>query len=212
MIKAVLFDLDGTLWDASASVAESFNIALSRLDLDRRITQEEMMHEMGKTLEEIAHVYFDCIDPERAVGIMRYCTAYENSYIETHGGNLYEGLRETLEELKSMGLKLACVSNCQSGYIEAFLKYHELGDLFDDKECWGDTGKLKADNIALVVKRNGLKPEECIYVGDTMGDYTSAMQAGTRFIHSAYGYGTVPEGTASIEKITELPGKIRNFM
>ncbi|MCD7733263.1 MAG: HAD family hydrolase [Oscillospiraceae bacterium] len=211
MIKAVLFDLDGTLWDASASVAKSFNIALARLDLSRRITQDEMMHEMGKTLEEIAHVYFDCIDPERAVGIMRYCTAYENSYIETHGGNLYDGLRETLEKLKSMGLLVACVSNCQSGYIEAFMKYHELGDLFDDKECWGDTGLMKADNIALVVKRNGLEPSECVYIGDTMGDYNSAKAAGTHFIHSAYGYGTVLEGAASISAITELPEKIKKF-
>ena len=211
MIKAVLFDLDGTLWDASESVAESFNIALARLDLPRRITRDEMMHEMGKTLEEIAHVYFDCIDPERAVGIMRYCTAYENSYIETHGGNLYEGLRETLEKLKSMGLMVACVSNCQSGYIEAFMKYHEMSDLFDDKECWGDTGHMKADNIVLVVKRNGLLPDECIYIGDTMGDYNSAKAAGTHFIHSAYGYGNVPDGTDSISAITELPEKIKNF-
>lgn len=204
MTRAVIFDLDGTLWDASETVTESFNLALSRLGLDRRISLDEMTGAMGKTLEEIAHIYFDCIDPTKAVGIMRYCTAYENIYVEAHGGRLYEGLSETLSELRRRGIFTAVVSNCQSGYIEAFMKYHGTEGLFDDKECWGDTGLLKADNISLVVKRNGFLPSECIYVGDTMGDYEAATAAGTRFVHSSYGYGSVPKNTPAISLIPEL--------
>lgn len=212
MIKAVIFDLDGTLWDASKTVADSFNQSLSRLGFDLRISQREMSHEMGKTLEEIAHVYFDCISPEKAVGIMEYCTAYENRYVNSHGGELYENLRPTLEHLRDMGLMVACVSNCQSGYIEAFMSYHGLEDLFDDIECWGNTGHMKADNICLMASKHNLSPDECVYIGDTMGDYSSATSAGTHFIHSAYGYGTVPDGCMKIDALDELPLRIAELM
>lgn len=210
MKKAVLFDLDGTMWDASQSVTDSFNIALEQLGLSRRISLAEMQGAMGKTLDEIAHIFFDCVDPDRAVDIMVYCTEFENKYIEEHGGVLYPDLKKTLSELKDSGWFVACVSNCQSGYIEAFIKHHGLSELFDDTECWGDTGKLKADNISLVVSRNNI--DMCVYVGDTMGDYNSAMTAGVKFIHSAYGYGSVPDGTPKINSLSELGDKLKNFI
>lgn len=209
MTKAVIFDLDGTLWDASRSVTDSFNIALEDMGIERRITLEEMRSQMGKTLEEIAHVFFDCVDPERAVEIMVNCTNFENSYILTHGGVLYPNLRPTLESLRAQGLGVICVSNCQSGYIEAFIGYHKLADLFDDTECWGNTGRMKADNIKAVVQRNHI--EKAVYVGDTMGDYTSAKDAGAGFIHAAYGYGSVPAGTPSIDALEKLPAVLSPF-
>lgn len=202
MKKAVIFDLDGTLWDASQAVTDSFNIKLEEMGIDRRISLEEMQSQMGKTLEDIAHVFFDCVDSERAVDIMKQCTAFENKYIASHGGVLYDDLRVTLEKLRAMGFGVICVSNCQSGYIEAFLEYHRLADLFDDTECWGNTGNLKADNIKAVVMRNSI--ENAVYVGDTMGDYNSAMEAGIGFIHAAYGYGTVPEGTDKINRLSDV--------
>lgn len=208
MKKAVIFDLDGTLWDASQSVTDSFNIALENMGIERRITLAEMRSQMGKTLEEIAHVFFDCVDPEHAVEIMVNCTNFENTYILTHGGVLYPNLRPTLERLRAQGYGVICVSNCQSGYIEAFLGFHKLGDLFDDTECWGNTGRMKADNIKAVVRRNQI--EKAVYVGDTLGDYSSAMEAGTDFIHAAYGYGTVPAGTAFVDALEKLPDAVRD--
>ena len=206
MKKAVIFDLDGTLWDASQSVTDSFNIALQNMGIERRITLAEMRSQMGKTLEEIAHVFFDCVDPEHAVEIMVNCTNFENTYILTHGGVLYPNLRPTLEWLRAQGYGVICVSNCQSGYIEAFLGFHKLGDLFDDTECWGNTGRMKADSIKAVVRRNQI--ENAVYVGDTMGDYISAKEAGTDFIHAAYGYGTVPPGTAFVDALEKLPDAV----
>ncbi len=202
MKNGILFDLDGTLWDSSQSVTESYNLALERLGYTLRMTQADIMGAMGKTMYEIAHIFFDYIDPERAESIMDYCTEVENEYIKTHGGYIYEGVKETLEALKAQGWFIACVSNCQSGYIEDFLEYSGYGCLFDDIECWGNTLKLKAYNISLVAKRNGL--DRVVYVGDTMGDYNSAMEAGAEFIHAAYGFGNVPEGTPKADSIIDI--------
>ncbi len=81
--------------------------------------------------------------------------------------------------------------------------------MFDDIECWGNTGLGKAENIKLVIQRNHVN--KAVYVGDTMGDYNSALEAGADFIHAAYGYGTVPEGTKSIASPEELLGLLRRL-
>ena len=209
MEKAVIFDLDGTMWDASETVTDAFNIRLAQMGIQRRITVEEMVGQMGRTLEEIASVFFGSVDPENAVNIMRSCTDYENQYIKTAGGRVYPGLERTLEGLKEDGWGVICVSNCQSGYIESFIDYLGLDGVFDDIECWGNTGLGKAENIKLVIQRNHVN--KAVYVGDTMGDYNSALEAGADFIHAAYGYGTVPEGTKSIASPEELLGLLRRL-
>ena len=207
--NALIFDLDGTLWDASDAVAESFNVKLSQLGLPERITGDMMRSQMGKTLEEIAVVFFSNYDRDKAVEIMRACTDYENEYITSHGGRLYPGVREMLEGVRKNGWFCACVSNCQSGYIEAFISFHQLDGLFDDIECWGNTGNFKDDNIRTVIKRNGI--EKAVYAGDTMGDCKSAISAGCEFIHCAYGYGaieglTVPEASAPADILSIAKG------
>ncbi len=203
MKKGIIFDLDGTMWDSSESVTAAYNIGLEKCGYPLRLTLEDIRAAMGKTMVEIAHMYFDAIDPARAVNIMEDCIAEEMEYLKTSGGVVYDGLEDVLKELKTKGYFLACVSNCQSGYIEAFYEATGLGGYFDDRECWGGTGLDKAGNIRLTVERNGL--DGAIYVGDTDGDRLASEKAGVKFIHAAYGYGKVPEGTPKICSLRELP-------
>lgn len=209
MKKGILFDLDGTLWDSSLAVADSFNIALERLGYQKHLTKEDMQSVMGKVMDEIAHIFFDDISKEKAYDIMVYCTEVENEYLKTHGGELYPELEATLKALKADGFFIGCVSNCQSGYIEAFLESSGLNEYFDDIECWGNTLMPKSYNIRLTSERNGL--DKTVYVGDTLGDYNSACDAGVPFIHASYGFGSVPEGTPSVSKISELPEFLKSF-
>lgn len=202
MKKAVIFDLDGTMWDASEEVVEAYNISLKKQGIPLRITISDIRGAMGKTMIEIAHMYFDVYGADKAVGYMEKCIEEENEYLKTHSGKPYPYLENTLSKLKEQGYFLACVSNCQSGYIEAFYTATGLGKYFDDKECWGGTGLKKSENIRLVRERNGI--DAVVYVGDTMGDYNSAAEAGVKFIHAQYGYGSVPEGTPAIKSLSEL--------
>jgi len=203
MRKGIIFDLDGTLWDSSEAVTDSWNEVLDGIPGNRyHMTTELMQSLMGKTMDEIAYAFLDKETPERALELLAKCMDHENDYIRSHGGSLYEGLRETLEILHEEYF-LAIVSNCQDGYIQACLSYHRFGDLIDDYESFGGTGLLKADNIKLVVERNKL--DRAVYVGDVMGDYNSTMEAGLPFIHAAYGFGKVPEGTPAIKDLRDLP-------
>ncbi len=210
MKKGILFDLDGTLWDSREAVAASWNEELELLGVDYRVTKERFNSLMGKTMDEIAYSVFDKEDSkERAIELMTACTKHENEYLIEHGGILYPNLIETLKKLKK-DYVLAVVSNCQVGYIEAFMEYHGLNDMFDDTENYGNTGFDKDVNIKLVVERNEL--DKAVYVGDIMGDYNSTMKAGYPFVHAAYGFGEVPEGTPYVNSFKELPMKVKEVI
>ncbi len=202
MKKGILFDLDGTLWDSAQAVVDSWNVVIDKMpDFHKRITVEDMESLMGKTMDDIAYTYFNTVSRKRALEILQACMDYENEYLEQVGGILYPKLGEVLEDL-SKDYFLAIVSNCQSGYIEAFLKYHGLGKYFDDFECFGNTKQEKDANIRLVAERNKLS--QAFYIGDVLGDYLSATKAGFTFVHAAYGFGDVPQAEYRIQNLTEI--------
>ena len=208
--KAIIFDLDGNLWDSREAVAKSYNKALKNIkDVDRIITVDDLTKTMGKTMDVIARILFDKVSPERALQILEECSRVELEEVAVSGGVLYPELEKTLFELKK-SYKLMIVSNCQEGYIETFFSAHKLGYLFDDYENWGRTGLSKGENIALVIERN--KIEKAVYVGDTDGDYISACEANVPFIHAAYGFGKPHDSTPFIKEISKLPEKVRQIL
>ncbi len=210
MKKGILFDLDGTLWDSSREVAASWKEALERRpDIDKEISIEMVQAVMGKSMYDIADILFGEYDLDVRRELLNYCCQEENEYIRCHGGRLLYGLEETLEQLKKMGYHLYIVSNCQVGYIEAFLEFHKLAGYFDDYESFGATGREKGYNIRLVAERNHL--DKAVYVGDTQGDYLSAKEAGLPFIHARTGYGTVEAEVPFIRKFPELPEMVEQL-
>ena len=203
--KGILFDLDGTLWDSSIPVVEAFNIVLAKQpDIERQITLQDMQSWMGLPMDEIGRrLLGGCgISEERIREIMRACETYEIEYLLQRGGVPYPDLEEVLKEL-SQKYFLAIVSNCQKGYIEAFLDFYHLNEYIKDKESFGGTGLSKGENIRLVCGRNHL--DKAIYLGDIEGDYRSACMAGIPFVHAAYGFGTISDPVPAIHSLRELP-------
>ncbi len=208
MKQGILFDLDGTLWDSSTEVAISWEEALrKRPDVQKEITGEMIRNVMGKSMYDIADILFGEYDLQTRRSLLDYCCEEENEYIRLHGGRLFEGLLEALQALREAGFSLYIVSNCQIGYIEAFLEHHSLGQYFDDFECFGKTEQGKGHNIRLVVERNHL--DQALYVGDTQGDYQAATEAGLPFIHARMGYGTVDAEVPFITALSQLPQAVR---
>lgn len=203
MKKGILFDVDGTLWDAAIQVAASWNEVLELHEgLGLRITARDMYDHMGKTMEELGEAFFPSLSGGDQKKLMEEFMGCENAYLLTHPGDLYPGVKETLARL-SRSYELFIVSNCQSGYIEVLLKSHGLGPYIQDYECFGNTGFPKGDNIRMVMERNRL--EKCFYVGDTVMDQTAAALAGIPFVHAAYGYGHVTGAAAVLDRMDKLP-------
>ena len=201
--ESIIFDMDGTLWDSAESVAESWNRVVADMkDVDRTFTADDIKGVMGMPMDAIAAVFFGNVSKKRQMQIMDECSEYENEYLLLHGGRIYEGLEEVLEEL-SKSFRLFIVSNCQSGYIEAFLEYYGFEKYFTDIACWGDNELPKGENIKLIMEENNV--EKAVYVGDIQGDCDSAYYAGAGFIHASYGFGEVDRCDGSIEDIRQLP-------
>ena len=95
--KAVLFDLDGTLWDSAQEVLLCWNRLLS--PLGRHVTKEEMDRLMGLTPREIADAQFHELPPAERYALTERCLLAESPYLYKRGARLYPRVRETLLQL-----------------------------------------------------------------------------------------------------------------
>lgn len=208
MYDSIIFDMDGTLWDSTPEVAVAFNKVLKEKypRVKEEVTADKLRNLFGRPLDEIGIKLYQSVPAEQAVRIIRDCCDYETEYLLDHQPRLYEGIEKALKVLHA-NYKLLIVSNCQEGYIQCFFQvYPELKKYFTDFEYPGRTGKLKADNIGLVIERNRLKNP--VYVGDTLGDQQAAKEAGVPFIFARYGFGDVKEYDHVIDSPLELIEKL----
>ncbi|HCJ07291.1 MAG: HAD family hydrolase [Lachnospiraceae bacterium] len=206
----IIFDMDGTLWDSAKAVAESWTEVVAReYTPERVITEDEIKRVMGLTMDKLAAQIFPELPEERRLQLLDVCGREENEYLRTHGAIVYPKVEETFQKLREK-YHLYIVSNCQSGYIEAFLEYYGYDKYIEDIECYGNNGLVKGENIRKVVERNQLT--KAVYVGDIQGDYDASMQAGVEFIHAAYGFGTVDADVPEIAAFEELPKVVESVL
>ena len=206
-IKGIIFDLDGTLWNTTETIVPVWNEVLRlHSETDKQISVEEMNGYMGKTLEQIAQLMLPKLENDVAMSILKECCSVEQKQLRKFGGKLYSKLSETLNELNKE-YQLFIVSNCQDGYVQSFLDYHKLNDMFNDFEMSGRTGKSKGENIKMIIERNSL--DFALYVGDTEGDKTASDEAKIPFVYAKYGFGEVEKYKYSIEEFCELPKVIK---
>ena len=196
--QAIIFDLDGTLWDTSReieqvwkNVAENYNI---------KINKEKITQIMGFTKDEIIEYLFKG-NSEKGNEFITKCQENENKYLTENGGHIYKNTIKTIKKL-SQNYNLYIVSNCQSGYIEVFLEHYSIEEYFKDYECSGNTGLSKEKNIKELIKRN--KITNAIYVGDTTKDYEASNKNKLQFIWAEYGFGKCNKYDKKIKDISEL--------
>lgn len=207
MIDSIIFDLDGTLWNAVQMDLKCFASTLSgRKEIKRPVTKEELENIMGCTAEEAAEKLLPYLDKKTQLSIMDECCKNELVWIRKMGGQLYDGLEDTLKKLSGK-YSLFIVSNCQCGYIEAFYDYHKLDKYFKGCLCSGDTGLSKGENIKLIIEKYKLKKP--VYVGDTQKDCDAAKIAQVPFIYASYGFGKVDSFDCRIDSIKDLPEAVK---
>ena len=204
MNKAILFDLDGTLWDTVKGVVCSWNEVLAaHPEAHASLTCEDMCSYMGKTTLEIARLMIPGLTDEERMVIMDECAENEHRYLhKNHAFRLFEGIAETLPAL-ARAYPLYIISNCQSGYIELFLELTGFEKYFSGHTCPGDTGMTKGDNIRLILDTHHI--DRAFYLGDTTGDERASRHAGIPFVHAAYGFGSADAPDAVLERFADLP-------
>lgn len=199
--------MDGTMWDTTEAILPVWNKVLQKYSYEtsKQISKAEMDSYMGKTLEQIAQLSLPELDIKRSLEILGECCKAECDFLEKNGAIIYPMLIETLKKLKEK-YTLLIVSNCQDGYIQAFLTHYKLWDVFADIEFAGRTGKTKGENIRLIMERNNI--EKAVYVGDTQSDFDAAKFAEIDFVFAEYGFGNAENHKYSIKEFSDLPNVV----
>lgn len=208
--KNIIFDLDGTLWDSRASIIDNWNEVLGKKNyLQKPLREEDMNPYMGLLADDILRDLIPGISDDELQIIQHEIAVNENTILAQRGGILYPQVENTLKEL-AQNHSLFIVSNCQDGYIEAFLEFFGFAYLFQDFESHGRTGQNKAANIQNVLERNKLQKNESVYVGDTQTDYESAKANELDFIFCSFGFGQLKD-SLNISKLQNF-SEIHSFV
>jgi phosphoglycolate phosphatase len=201
-VGALIFDLDGTLWDTNGVCAIAWNRVVGELGVPfRELTEHDIRAVCGRSHREAVGIVFQGLDEALIDRISERTMVEDNLLIAELGGELFEGVEEGIRVLAAR-LPLMIVSNCQSGYIEVFRATSGLDACFVDHECWGNTGRSKGENLRAIIGRNS--PQRPVFVGDTDGDQTAAQENAVPFIHAAYGFGSVQGADAVLDRFSDL--------
>ena len=190
-MKACIFDLDGTLTDTLESLAYSVKATLREMGLPE-ITTEQCRRFVGdgaKVLMErslLAAGEKDLSRLEESLAVYRRIFDENCTYLVTP----YEGITETLKQMKDKGIKLAVLSNKPHQQTKKVVERIFGEDVFDcvqgQKE--GIARKPDPDGIYRLLEEMQAGREECLYVGDSEVDVETGRNAGVRMVGVSWGF------------------------
>ena len=202
MIKAVLFDLDGTLINTNDLILKSFKHTFKTM-LDLEPSEEEITMNYGRPLQEI----FKSYDENR---IEEMINCYRKINLELHDDECKEfaGVDLMLKTLKSKGIKIGVVTSKKSDMAERGAKLMGIFKYFDTFITPEITTKHKPDPEPLLkcIENLIVPKEEVIYIGDALSDQQSSINAGIDFGYAKWGsVSTSPlHGTYTFESPIDL--------
>jgi phosphoglycolate phosphatase len=197
----IIFDVDGTLWDATPGAAISYNKVFEREGYNLRVTADQLKTLFGKTMDVVFEILLPELPKEEQIRLANASIEQEDEDLLTTPGTCYPEILETFQKL-SQKYPLFIVSNCQCGYIERLIETAGIEAYVKAHLCYGETGTTKGQTILRLMREQGLKHP--VYVGDIQGDADACAEAGIPIIYASYGYGHVKDPVDTILELKEL--------
>ena len=187
-IKAVIFDLDGTLLDTLDDLADSVNVALEKYDLPLR-SKDEVRRFVGDGLRNLM---LRAVPNGDAFWKFEELFVFFKEYYRLHCENKtrpYENVDVLLAKLKEKGIPMAIVSNKFDAGVKVlnekfFAEYIEVA--IGERE--GIRRKPAPDSVNEAIRLLGVEKENTIYVGDSDVDIQTARNAGIRCVSVSWGF------------------------
>lgn len=197
---SIIFDIDGTLWNACPVSALGWNNGLKKLGIDRKVSAKDIEGVAGHPYDECIEILFPGLARQypELNGVLEQ---NETEAIQRLGGVFYDGVLENVPKL-SESYKIFIVSNCQEWYLDILLDRARFGNLIEGYDCNGMSGLPKGQMLARLKEKYSLKAP--VYVGDTASDQAATDIAGMEFIHAAYGFGTPAKPARSFDSFSAL--------
>jgi phosphoglycolate phosphatase len=192
-IRAAIIDLDGTMLDTMPDFELALNGMRAELGL-APITQAIIQPMVGKGSEKlIRDVLALDLAPERVDALYeRAMAAYQRHYLAINGERsvLFDGVAEGLQSLRSLGLRLACVTNKPIAFATPLLAQKGLAPHFELVYGGDSLPRKKPDPLPLlqVCRDFDMDPAQVVAIGDSSNDAEAARAAGCFVLTVPYGY------------------------
>ncbi|MBQ2584140.1 MAG: HAD family hydrolase [Erysipelotrichaceae bacterium] len=189
MKKGVIFDLDGTTLYTLTDITTSFNTALKEFGFPQK-SEDEIRMGVGMGFRILVDniVPKDTDEKKKDAIALRYKEIYSsNYYINTRP---YEGMRETLEKLRDLGVKMAVNSNKSDIFVKDLIARNFPGIEFVDVTGSIEGVALKPDPQAarMILNKMGIDASQAAYIGDSDIDMKTGVNAGMLTIGCLWGY------------------------
>ena len=175
--RAVIFDLDGVLWDGEPLYHEAFNIVLA--PYGHRVSDDDYGQIIGTSVEacwDWLRDRFNLRDP-----LSRFLRAYDETVLRLLRRPVepLPGAHSLIEELRSRGIPVAIASASFRQWVDATLRGLVLQDAFDATVSASDVDNSKPapDLFLAAARRLGVAPQDCLVVEDTLAGVRSAKAA-----------------------------------
>ncbi len=211
MIKAAIFDLDGTICDTLDDITDGLNAMLKEKALPS-LTRDDTLKNINNGAFELVRRSLPAEYRENTDFVKECLKVYSDAYSKCYDNKTYpfDEITEVIKKLKECGLKLAVLSNKQDEFVKKIISKIFPDGLFDI--VLGDgpfSPKPDPASALYICKELGVLPKECAMIGDSHVDMQTGVNSGLMPIGVTWGYRTrdvlIDNGAKMIiEKVSEL--------
>ena len=208
-LRALVFDLDGTLIDSLPGIAASLEVAFRAAG--KPLPPRDLRTVIGPPIRKIALALDSSLAEDEVEAIALAFRAHYDSE-GWRATVLFPRVEQGLRNMQRAGRRLFIVTNKPRLATRQILQQYELEPLFEaifSRDSRTPQYASKAEMLGDLMARYALPPAESLMVGDTHEDQQAAAANGLHFAHAAYGYGAAPGAQYVLGAFDELEGLAR---
>ncbi|PHS32855.1 MAG: haloacid dehalogenase [Sulfurovum sp.] len=197
--KLIIFDMDGTLVNSSITIANAINHVRQNLGMIP-MEQKHILQLVNDHTVNPAKVFYesDVFEPKHEKWFTEYYTMNHENELE-----LYDGIKELLEELKDKDHTLGLATNAYRGSTIESLTHLDLHDYFDGIACYDDVenGKPHPDMLYKLLDELNYNKEQALFIGDGPRDEVASKRAEIPYIMVDWGFTDHMNAVRSVEEL-----------
>lgn len=201
MLKAVLFDMDGTLGDTLPLCVEAYRRCVAEMT-GRTPSKEEVISYFGLSDRGVLAGLLGMSPDDPALPIDRFVVAYERLHGELAPAP-FPGAVEMLRTVKAAGLRVGLISGKEHYTAMPTIACYGMDGIFEWFGLGQPTHNCKAERLQEIMQLWGLAPEEIIYVGDAPSDIDQCHSVGVRIINAAWASTAADDAAACLARHPE---------